>query len=491
MSEHEYGPLQHEGQQNLAPTDQAPEQAPEQALDESPKKGWRSFLRVHEATALFPLVSRDELQKSWDDIKTIGMKHPIVFWYPGEEREDYKLSDCFLLDGRNRLDALEMAGIEFQSLDKFLVTEPYDQKAANGCDILNVEYISELGSPYRPGISDPYAYVISVNLIKRHLKPEDRADLIRKVNAIRPELSIRGLAEITGTPKSTVADALKEDGSGVRTRTPGEKSKVKGRDGKSYPAKAPKKEKPAEAAAPASDGTTTVNGQESVELPFGDPPTAIETAETSPDLGASQTQVDDIDRTAEPAAPIQEPEPKAASEPPISAATTGTPRPAQPAPLTTVDILEALERLSFDTAKDIVAIWFCGRAPRQRRTIIRDFCAINDTPIGGQTKAVEPNKVEPVEAPVVSAETSLPTAPDAIASEPPDQQKQPTLTENEARVYRIFLNEKAISDAGKGTSYIGILDPRWDDEFEDAVKGLIAKGLLEQAPNGAQSWRAK
>jgi hypothetical protein len=79
---------------------------------------WRDVLKIHPAAHLFPLMGPDELRALAEDIKRNRLRSPIVFLYPGEGGDGYtvdgylELSRVVLLDGRNRLDAMEIAGIE-------------------------------------------------------------------------------------------------------------------------------------------------------------------------------------------------------------------------------------------------------------------------------------------------------------------------------------------------------------------------------------------
>ena len=54
-------------------------------------------------------MERDELLALGQDIKKHGVKQCIVTW-----TEDFDGRDVYLLDGRNRLDAMEAVGIEFE-----------------------------------------------------------------------------------------------------------------------------------------------------------------------------------------------------------------------------------------------------------------------------------------------------------------------------------------------------------------------------------------
>jgi hypothetical protein len=61
---------------------------------------WRDHLKIHPAADLFPLMPPEELQALADDIKANGIRVPPESYID----EDGKY---WLLDGRNRLDAME------------------------------------------------------------------------------------------------------------------------------------------------------------------------------------------------------------------------------------------------------------------------------------------------------------------------------------------------------------------------------------------------
>ena len=123
---------------------------------------WRDEYNVHPAADVFPMQSNEELDGLAADIKANGLKEPIILWV---HPKDWKMStrvrdghiqecDSYLLDGRNRMEAMQRAGIE--------VTDCM-------CRIVAVE--------------DPAAFVISANIDRRHLTKEQRADLIVKACA--------------------------------------------------------------------------------------------------------------------------------------------------------------------------------------------------------------------------------------------------------------------------------------------------------------------
>src|SRR5262249_25205209 len=67
---------------------------------------WRDHIKVHPAADLFPMMSEPELRELGEDIKENGQRVQVVLWKdpsPGGEH--------WLVDGRNRLDAMELVGI--------------------------------------------------------------------------------------------------------------------------------------------------------------------------------------------------------------------------------------------------------------------------------------------------------------------------------------------------------------------------------------------
>lgn len=99
--------------------------------------------KVHPIASLFPMIPDDELQALADDIKANGQRENIVLMPMGPETEEY-----WLVDGRNRFRACEMAGVEPQyGMDNRYFGEP------------------DLIGPW----------IISHNLHRRHLTASQRA----------------------------------------------------------------------------------------------------------------------------------------------------------------------------------------------------------------------------------------------------------------------------------------------------------------------------
>src|SRR4051812_45033428 len=132
-------------------------------------KSWRDVLEVHPAAELLPLMSPDELKALAEDITKNELTSRIVIWSERDQIDD----PHYLLDGRNRLDAMELVGI------------PVLNEEGNLC----VSYLHKIGG-------DPYTYFLSANVHRRHLTGEQKRELIAKVLKTRPESSNRQIAEL-------------------------------------------------------------------------------------------------------------------------------------------------------------------------------------------------------------------------------------------------------------------------------------------------------
>jgi len=170
----------------------------------SKSKSWRDVLPIHQAADLFPLMTPDELKALGEDIRRNGLTSPIIVWSelvtPGLLADGYRYS---LLDGRNRLDAMEAVGVRF----KFKFTGKYDPS-------LDIEGGVNRGVPDLVTIdrtdADPHAYVISANIHRRHLTAEQRRQLMVAVLKATPEKSNRQIAEQTKSNHVTVGQVRKE-----------------------------------------------------------------------------------------------------------------------------------------------------------------------------------------------------------------------------------------------------------------------------------------
>jgi hypothetical protein len=155
---------------------------------------WRDVLKVHPAAELFPLMSPDELLELGDDIRAHGLHADIALWTASIEDEK---AETYLLDGRNRLDAMEAVGLlQIRKGDDW-------GKLAEG-----LKHATIIDGKAE-GI-DPYAYVISANIHRRHLTAERKRELIAKLIKQQPQKSSRQIAKMVGS-STTTATKVRED----------------------------------------------------------------------------------------------------------------------------------------------------------------------------------------------------------------------------------------------------------------------------------------
>ena len=147
------------------------------------KPSWRDILPIHPAAELFPLMTPDELRSLGEDILKNGMTSPIVLWEADEN------TPAVLLDGRNRLDAIEL-----------VIGPPKVNRWSVFVDgRLNRGLVDTFA-----GHVDPYAHVISANIHRRHLTTEQKRELIAKLIKAQPEKSDRQIGEMIKADHKTV-----------------------------------------------------------------------------------------------------------------------------------------------------------------------------------------------------------------------------------------------------------------------------------------------
>jgi hypothetical protein len=158
------------------------------------RQHWRDRLPVHPAAELFPLMSKNELRELADDIDKNGLRVPVTLC------GDTRLPDgsgvkvggvVYLLDGRNRLDALELLGRKLFG--------------ANGAVLPSIGVMSKL-NPKKP----KHDYVGSLNIHRRHLNAEQKRDLVAKLLTLDPEKSDRQIAATVKGDNKTVAKQRRE-----------------------------------------------------------------------------------------------------------------------------------------------------------------------------------------------------------------------------------------------------------------------------------------
>ena len=148
-------------------------------------KSWRDVLPIHPAAELFPLMTPDELHALGEDIKKNGLTSPIVLW------RSHPQAPVQLLDGRNRLDAIEIATGSPAEVGAPSITAG---------DFLACDKVIVLDKSV-----DPWAYVVSANVHRRHLTIEDKDRVIVQLLKADPTKSNRRVAKLTDTSHPHVA----------------------------------------------------------------------------------------------------------------------------------------------------------------------------------------------------------------------------------------------------------------------------------------------
>jgi hypothetical protein len=207
-------------------------------------RSWRDVLPVHPAADLFPPMSPDELKALAEDIKKKGQLSPVAIQGRGRNRA--------LVDGRNRLDAMELAGIKLVG------------RKRNSCD--GSFRVIELHKSV-----DPYEYVLSANVHRRHLTAEQKRDIIAKVLKAQPEKSDLAISKIIKSSDKTVTKVRAElEG---RSEIPNVKTKTDTR-GRKQPTKKQRRKK----AMPAKQPVTVDPEVVTVTPPVTVTPVAVEPA---------------------------------------------------------------------------------------------------------------------------------------------------------------------------------------------------------------------
>jgi hypothetical protein len=145
-------------------------------------------LKVHPAATLFPLMEGEPFRELKDDIERHGLREPIVI------DDDFQI-----VDGRNRARALA-----------HLASFGRVELKGNGPGGLSEGQWVSLDR------NDPYDFVISMNLHRRHLTQKERRELaatlaerLKAEQRMKPKAekvdATRKAAELTGVSRATVA----------------------------------------------------------------------------------------------------------------------------------------------------------------------------------------------------------------------------------------------------------------------------------------------
>jgi hypothetical protein len=154
---------------------------------------WRDKIEIHPACNLIPPMSAEELKSIGKDIKTNGLKQPIVFWRDEETKKES------LLDGRSRLDAMEAEGLPIFAGGALVV--PHVIRTLNPKGKHDVK---------RPESETPESYVWSANVHRRHLDGKQKREAIANAIKAHPEKSSRAIARMVGVSHNTVESVRTE-----------------------------------------------------------------------------------------------------------------------------------------------------------------------------------------------------------------------------------------------------------------------------------------
>jgi hypothetical protein len=159
-------------------------------------RSWRDVLPIYPAANMFPLMKETDpgaLDELAVDIKQHDLKNPIALW-AGDTTHVLQL-----LDGRNRLDAMERAGVCLVTSDG-----KFDLAAVRTTILFSRE-------------TDPHAYVVSVNINRRHLTADDKRKIIADLIKANPQRSDRQIAKLVDASPTTVGDQRRKTCPGLDT----------------------------------------------------------------------------------------------------------------------------------------------------------------------------------------------------------------------------------------------------------------------------------
>src|SRR5262249_54491476 len=152
-------------------------------------QSWRDTLPIHPAAELFPRMSEAELAALGKDIRKHGLTSSIAVWSDGKSPKQ-------LLDGRSRLDAVEI------EIGPAVVGPP---SVMAGEDWLALNKVIVLDRSV-----DPYAFVISANIHRRHLTAEQKREIVAGLLKANPERSNNATAKSAKVDDKTVGTVRAE-----------------------------------------------------------------------------------------------------------------------------------------------------------------------------------------------------------------------------------------------------------------------------------------
>ena len=176
-----------------------------------PPIDWAS-LPVHPEAARLPMMSDAELKELAADIKAHGMQEPLIVWRDNTEEANGGKEPFprYLLDGRNRLAALKLIGIDNPNFApkggiswSKVHTLDAVKMVVTGVNPRNSKRI------WKPHV-DPASLVRSLNVHRRHLTAEQKRQAIADHIKLDPTASDRKIGRKVGVDHKT-ATKVRDD----------------------------------------------------------------------------------------------------------------------------------------------------------------------------------------------------------------------------------------------------------------------------------------
>ena len=168
-----------------------PKRQPVEAAAKS--KSWRNAMLIHPAARAFPLMSADELKALGEDLRERGCDTVVI-------------------------DEATLSLLRTAATGSMRLSGPVSKSFTPNSDICCPSSSSGTGNvrlSKREQIADPYGYVVSANIHRRHLSTAQRVELIEKVMKANPSISSRRAAKLAGVSPTTAVktrDKLEKTG---------------------------------------------------------------------------------------------------------------------------------------------------------------------------------------------------------------------------------------------------------------------------------------